>query len=209
MIVNDLTFNELSELIGSFLSLKDQHEIFRVLSHFYDQEIKSRDDLYGQTRIKLFYKGFSFHFPHMRQSNSGNLSFILEFKKRQGIWDKIFGRDTNEIVKDLENICKNNIHDIEFSCLSHTEKYEDCTIVYHYHKKALNKDWQKGYDISPVLIAPDAHHGNCFIEFLFNSACFRETGAGVVSLSSNWTTNIFNLSQGIKDDSKKLLNEIL
>jgi len=209
MIVNDLTFNELSELIGSFLSLKGQDEIFKTLSHFYDQEIKSRDDIYGQARIKLFYKGFSFRFPHVRQSNSDNLSFILEFKKRQGIWDKIFGGNIKEIVNDLEKICKNNIHDIEFSCLSHNEKYENCSIIYHYHKNALNEDWQIGYDISPLLIAPDAHHGNCFIEFLFNSACFRKTEAGAVSLSPKWTTNIYKLSQGIKKDSQKLLNELL
>jgi hypothetical protein len=209
MIVNDLTYTELSELIGSFLSLKRKDEILRVLSHFYDQEINSRDDVYNQTRIKLLYKGFSFRFPHMRQSNSGYLSFILEFKKRQGILDKMFGRATRELVDDLENICKNNIHDIEFSCLSHTEQYENCTIVYHYPKDALNEDWQAGYDISPLLIAPDAHHGNCFVEFLFNSACFRKTESGFVSLSPKWQTNIYNLSQGIKEDSQKLLNEIL
>jgi hypothetical protein len=207
--VNDLTFKELSELIGPFLSLRSQNEIFRILSHFYDLEITSRDDLYDQTRIKLLYKGFSFRFPHMRQSNSGYLSFIVEFKKKQTIGDKILGKVTKEIVNDLKKICKDNIPDIEFSRLSHTEKFENYSIVYHHHKNALNVNWQRGYDISPLLIAPDAHHGNCFVEFLFNSDCYKKTETGTVSLSSEWQNNICKLSQGIEEDAQALLDKNL
>jgi hypothetical protein len=145
----------------------------------------------------------------MRQSNSGYSSFIIEFKKKQANWDKIFGRATKELVNDLKKICKNNIPDIEFSCFSHTEKFDNYTIVYHYHKNALNENWQRGYDISPLLIAPDAHHGNCFVEFLFNSECFRKTETGIVSLSSEWQPKICNLSHGIEEDAKKLLGKIL
>ena len=209
MLVNDLTFNELSELIGPFLSLESQDEIFGILSHFYDQEIRSRDDLYGQTRIRLVYKGFSLRFPHIRQANSCYLSVIVEFKKKQAIWDKIFGRVTRGLVNDLKKICKNIIPDIEFSILSHTEKIDNYTIKYHHHKNALNQNWQSGYDISPLLIAPDAHHGNCFVEFLFNSECYRKTKTGIVSLSSEWRPNICNLSRGIEEDAQRLLGKNL
>ena len=34
---------------------------------------------------------------------------------------------------------------------SHTERIDNCTIKYHHHKNALNQNWQRGYDISPLL----------------------------------------------------------
>lgn len=205
MLLNDLTSYELDELIGALLTLKSIDEILAILSRYYDQEIKRRNDIYEQSRVKLAYKGFELKIRDIRRSKLGFTSLIAQFKKSENIWDKILKKATREIVNDLKKICQNSISDLEFSIFSHTPQLEDYAFLYHYDKKALNQNWQSGYEISPLLIAPDAHHGNCFVEFLFNADCYMKTKDGVIKLSPTWHSNICNVSKGIEEDGNKIL----
>lgn len=205
MLLNDLRPYELDELIGSFLTLKSIDKIFAILSRYYDQEIKSRNDIYKQSRVKLAYKGFDLQIRDIRRSKLGLTSLIAQFKKRENIWDKILKKATRKIVNDLKKICQDSISDLEFSIFSYTPQLENYTLLYHYDKKALNQNWQSGYEISPLLIASDAHHGNCFVEFLFNADCYMKTKDGAIKLSPTWYSNICNISKGIEEDAKKLL----
>ena len=205
MLLNDLAFYELDDLIGGFLTSKKTDEIFAILSRYYDQDIRSRNDIYEQSRVKLVYKGFNLDIQDIRPSKSGFTSLIAQFKKKANVWHKILKKPTIEIVNDLKKICQNCISDLEFSINSYAPQLEKYTVIYHYHKKALNQNWQNGYEISPLLIAPDAHHGNFFVEFLFNADCYIKTKEGAVKLSPTWHSNISNISKGIEEGAKKLL----
>lgn len=205
MLVNDLSTHELHRLIGTFLKLTNINEMFVILSRFYDQKIKDKDDLYKQYRIKLIYKGFDLRIKDIRSCNSTATSVIAEFKKRENIWDRVFKTTLKEIVKDLKDVSRKTISDLEFSIFSYTPQFENHIIKYHYDSKAFNRNWQNGYEISPLIIAPDIHDGNCFVEFLFNADCYTKTKEGDVKLSPTWNLNISNISKGIQEDARKLL----
>lgn len=211
MIIKDLSFNELHELIGIFLKLTNINEVLLVFSKLYNQEITNLDDLYKQslsypTSVKLVYKGFDIRIKHIRSSNSGFTNLIIEFKKKEGIWDKIFEKVSREVVNDLKWICQHIISDLSFSEFSFKPPYEKYTLKYYYDSNAFNDNFQSGYEISPLIIAPDAHDGNCFIEFLFNADCYIQTKEGnKTKISPTWESHIGNIKKGFEEAAKKYL----
>jgi hypothetical protein len=73
--------------------------------------------------------------------------------------------------------------------------------------RALNRHWKVGSDISPLLISPDVHHCNCFVEFFFNPGGYRRAGSKTV-LRDDWLASAFDVSEAIDQEVKRLLGEI-
>ena len=77
-------------------------------------------------------------------------------------------------------------------------------LVFIHDSLAFNQDWALGRDISPLLLCPDAHHGNCFVEFMFNPAGYtRQDGRTV--LRHDWLKNASIVSEEIERDARRLL----
>ena len=151
MVIKELSFNELHELIGIFLKLTNINEVLPVFSKFYNQEINNIDDLYKQslscpTSVKLVYKGFDIKIMHIMTSKSGFTSLSAEFKKKEGVWDKIFKRASRIVVNDLKEICRHVILNLYFDRYSFKPPYEKDTLEYYYDDNAFNDDSQSGYE---------------------------------------------------------------
>lgn len=209
MITKDLSFNELHELIGIFLKLTNINEVLSVFSKFYNQEIINIDDLYKQfsspTSVKLVYKGFDIRITDIRPSKSGFTSLCAEFKKKESIWYKIFKKTTREVVGDLKSICQDSISDLNFSKFSFTPPNENYTLKYYYDENAFNHNFQDGREISSLIIAPDAHDGNCFIEFLFNPDCYMQAKKEhKIEIRPTWKSHVSNIKKGIEESARKI-----
>lgn len=137
---------------------------------------------------------------------------ILQFKAPQKWWHGTLRDQNAAVVRALQDISRSFLSGLSFA------KYEarvpgdpfldegPLRLEYFHDARAFNRSWRAGYDISPLAIAPDAHHGKCFVEFLFNGAAYKRSGQFTV-LRDDWLAAAFAVSHGIEEEAKALLGE--
>jgi hypothetical protein len=166
-------------------------------------------DIVCQTKILVTYQGYRIDIRGLRWFQDKGASVNMQFKARQKWWHGF--RDQNAgLVRDLESICTSEISGLHFSRFQTTvpgDPFVDdgsLRLLFLHDSRALNRDWRVGTDISPLLITPDEHHGNCFVEFHFNPGGYGRDEAKTV-LRDDWLANIFNVSQAIEQEANLLL----
>jgi hypothetical protein len=166
-------------------------------------------DIACQNSVLVTYEGYRIDIRGIRLLKGKGVAVHVQFMAKQKWWH-IFKDPTGRIVRDLQNICANELRDLHFSRFEITLPDEPllpsdgCThFVFYHDSRAFNGKWKEGRDISPLLISPDAHHGNCFVEFEFNPGGYRRSGETTV-LRDDWATSAFDVSEAIECDANRL-----
>lgn len=201
MIENALSFDELHQFIGSFLRLNPQ-EILRSLERVLNTSIKSLDEVVCQNRVLVSYRGYRIDIRDLRPIAEIGLSVLIQFRAKQRWFHGFFWDQNKQIVQDLQRICQSHVKELTFKEFRHNNGSFDT--VFLYDSRAFNPDWKEGFDLSPLLIAPDAHDGKCFIEFLFNPGGYVRSGDEIL-LNKNWLSNSYSISKGIHEDAQRLV----
>lgn len=210
MIVNELTYSELLNLLRPILQLSPPEIILSNFKNILRIEIQTRDDIICQTQFLLKYKEYKIDIRDLRCIENKGMSIGMQFKAKKKWWHGIFKDQNLEIVADLKQICFTEIQGLQFGkftpiaqpdCLS---SEAPARLVYFYDSRAFNPNWKAGHDISPLLISPDAHHGKCFTEFQFNAGGYIRMGGKTV-LRDDWTESAFDISEGIERGARGLL----
>jgi hypothetical protein len=182
-------------------------------------------------RVPLRYKGYELHITHFRWFDAKGMAVHLNFrtpkkwwhadlrtsKKRwhgdfrteRKWWHGPFKDQNAELTDDLMRICTSEISGLDFAVyLQKIREYrqEPQEISVFHDSRALNEKWQWGFDISPLMVAPDAHHGRCFVEFFFwGGGYVRESGSfpdsEAIVLRWNWLDFAFDVSRDIEQRS--------
>jgi hypothetical protein len=209
MIENRLNLNELSRIIQPFIRLEPPSRITSALQDVLNIPVADFTDVICQTKILVTYNGYRMDIRDLRVLQGKGVSIHIQFKAKQRWWHRF--RDQNvEIVHDLQRICAEEMPNLHFRRLETTvpedpflDRGPMCLVFFH-DSRAFNPNWKQGRDISPLLIAPDAHHSNCFVEFQFNPGAYRRSG-GTTVLRDDWMASIFDVSEAIEQGAKGLL----
>ena len=210
MIENKLTHQELARILCPFLRLKPLSTILPTLQDVLGIPIDSRDAVLCQTKVLLTFEGYHVDIRDLRQTAPGAASIIMQFKAKQKWWHGLIRDQNRPIIEALQTICRGEIADLHFTRFEATPPGDPLLddgqqhLIFLHDSRAFNQRWQAGYDVSPLLISPDAHHGNCFVEFQFNSAAYFRSG-DATKLRDDWLAFAFSVSEGIDPDAKRLL----
>jgi len=210
MIENKLSLHELSRILRPFLCLEPLSTVFPSLQDVLGFPIQSRGDVVCQNKLLLTFEGYRVDIRDLRQSVPGAVSIIIQFKAKQKWWHRLIRDQNARVIRTLQDICRAEIADLDFTRFQTTLPGDlflndgQQHLVFLHDSRAFNQGWQAGYDISPLLIAPDSHDGNCFVEFQFNSAAYRRSG-NMTELKADWLTAAFSVSDGIEHDVKRVL----
>lgn len=174
MIENKLQKYELVRLLNPFLQLADANSIILELSDVLGIQIEKKGDIVCQNKILITYRGYRVDIRDLRQVDETGLAVCIQFKAKKKWWHGLFMNQNRPILNDLKEVCLLEINDLHFTRYSTTDTGDLLTdqgptdAIFYHDARAFNPRWRQGHDISPLLIAPDMHHGNCFIEFQFN-----------------------------------------
>ena len=211
MLENKLTFRELSGLIQPILRLDHVSAITSAFRDILHVPIAKPDDAVCQNKILVTYRDYRLDIRDFREVADKGFSIHLQFKSAQRWWHSF--RDQNlPLVRDLEAICLSEISGLNFARFE-TQAPPDpwadrpFKLVFLHDSRALKREWVAATDISPLLIGPDAHHGNCFVEFFFNPGGYHRVGATTV-LRDDWLHSAADVSQAIERDADRLLGRI-
>ncbi len=172
--------------------------------------IQKRDDIVCQTKVHLSYRGYRIDIRDLRWIEGSGFAVSIQFKAKQKWHHGIFRDQNRALLDDLQSMCRSEIAGLSFSPFSTTVPGDplmgegSIRLSFFHDSRAFNQNWSEGRDISPLLLAPDSHHGNCFIEFQFNPAGYVRQGDKTV-LRSDWLQNAFLISEGIESDAKRML----
>jgi hypothetical protein len=208
MLENKLTFRELSEVVQPILRLDQASAITAAFQNVFQVPIAKPDDIVCQNRILITYRDYRLDIRDFRYIAGKGFSIHLQFKSKQRWWHGF--RDQNRlVVRDLEAICRSEISDLQFARFE-TQAPPDpwvdgpFKLILLHDSRAFNREWIAATDISPLLIAPDAHNGNCFVEFHFNPGGYRREGAHTI-LRDDWLNSATDVSEAIQRDANRLL----
>lgn len=211
MIQNVLQPNELKRFIQPFLQLMDPDAAIGIFSEIIGHQINKREDIVCQTKIQLLYKGYQIDIRDLRVLEDTALAVSMQFKAKQKWYHNLFKDQNKEIVQDLQSICKSELPEISFrhfttkggNPILGNEQFE---LTFIHDSRAFNETWENGRDISPLVIAPDSHDGNCFVEFQFNPSCyFRDDGK--TQLRTDWQKNASLVSDEIERSARRMLGK--
>jgi hypothetical protein len=209
MLQNTLLDSDLEKMLRPFLRLADVNTVIASLSEVIGTPIKSREDIVCQSKVLLTYKGYRIDIRDLRLIGKA-FAVCIQFKAKQKWIHGLFGNQSKEIMDDLQRICKSEIADLHFARYVTTVPGDPMMGGGHVHltffhdSRALNRNWVEGRDVSPLLIAPDAHHGNCFVEFQLNPAGYFRDGSQT-KLRGDWLNNVSLITEGIESDAKRML----
>jgi hypothetical protein len=210
MIENKLTQEELCQILRPFFRLQPVSTILPIFQDVLHFPIQTKSDILCQNKVLLTFEDYRVDIRDLREIAPGAASIIIQFKAKKKWWHGLFRDQNVEVVRALQNICRSEITGLTFTRFDTTVPANPLIdggpqdLVFLHDSRAFNSDWQAGYDISPLLIAPDCHHGKCFVEFLFNSAAYRRSG-NITTLKDDWLSSAFTVSHGIEQSAKKLL----
>ena len=209
MIENKLNLNELSRIIQPFLRLEPPSRIISALQDVLSIPVADFNDVICQTKILVTYNGYRMDIRDLRTLQDKGVSIQIQFKAKQR-WRHSFRDQNAEIVRDLQRISAEEMSNLQFRRFETTvpgDPFLDkgpVRLVFFHDSRAFNPNWRQGTDISPLLIAPDAHHGNCFVEFQFNPGGYHRSG-GITVLRDDWMASAFDVSEAIERGAKRLL----
>jgi hypothetical protein len=210
MIQNTLQPHELKTLLRPFLRLADANSTVGTLSEVLGFPITKREDILCQTKVLLMYKEYRVDITDLRLLKDAGFAVHIQFKAKQKWTHGLFKDQNREIIQDLQSICESEIEGLSFETFKTTAAGDPLTgdgpldLVFIHDSRAFNQNWSSGRDISPLLLAPDAHHGNCFVEFLFNPAGYMRREGRTV-LRDDWLQSAFLISQGLERDARHIL----
>lgn len=209
MLQNTLQPSDLEKIIRPFLSLADVDTVISSLSEVLGSPIKRREDIECQSKVLLSYKGYRIDIRDLRLLGEC-FAVCIQFKAKQKWSHGLFGDQNKEIIHDLQRICQSEIDGLQFARYVTSVPGDPMMgdgqvhLTFIHDSRALNKNWVEGRDVSPLLIAPDAHHGNCFVEFQFNPAGYLREG-NRTKLRHDWLKNASLITEGIERDARRML----
>ena len=211
MIKNKLTLEELSCIVRPFLRLEPADVILRALETTLRITVKSRSDILCQKQLLVTFKGYRLDIRDLQVFEGRGLSLLMQFKAPTKWWRGLFHYQNAEVVSDLKRICQSEVDGLKFARYETTVAGDvddgplaRADVVLFHDSRALNRKWKYGYEVSPLTISPDAHHGNCFVEFLFNPLAYQRASDKTV-LREDWIDSASAISDGLEAAVKRLL----
>jgi len=210
MIVNELQFGELLDFLRPILRLESYDAISKSCESILRVPVGTTTGEPQHDKALLRYKGYKLDVLHFRWFDAKGMAVHLHFKAKKKWWHPLFNDQNAELVADLKRMCVAEIHQLTFEQYFHTPTPEFGTtkpvekLVYFHDAKALNRDWRHAFEISPLLIAPDSHHGNCFVEFFFWGGGYVRDN-GLTSLRANWSDSCNDVFQDIEREANRKL----
>lgn len=210
MIVNELQYGELLDFLRPILRLDSYEAISNACESILKMPVGTTTGEPQHNKPLLRYKGYKLDILHFRWFDAKGMAIHLHFKTKKKWWHRLFKDQNAELVADLKRICVAEICQLVFEQYTHTptpafgitEPVEE--LVYLHDARALNRDWRHAFDISPLLIAPDAHHGNCFVEFFFWGGGYLRDN-GLIALRPNWLDYSNDVFQDIERGANRRL----
>ena len=199
-------------MLRPFLCISESNNVIGELSEVLGIPIQKREDVVCQDKVLITYKGYRLDILDLRWIKDSGFSISIQFKMKKNWSHGIFTDQNKELVNDLERFCRQEIKDLTFKRFSTTVSgdsflvidTDQTPLVFFHDSQAFNPEWKAGRDISPLLISPDSHHGNCFVEFQFNPAAYMRQN-GTTMLRSNWRQKAFLISEEIENEAKRRL----
>lgn len=210
MIQNILERHELIRFLRPFLRLASAEEVVAELSSVLGIAIQSREDIVCQTKVHLSYQGYRIDIRDLRWIEGSGFAPTIQFKAKKKWYHGVFKDQIQPIIEDLKSICCSEIDGLTFKSFSASPptnpffREEPVVFTFLHDARAFNPEWSEGRDISPLLIAPDSHHGNCFVEFQFNPGGYYRNGSKTL-LRPDWLQSAFCISRGIESDARRRL----
>jgi hypothetical protein len=210
MIVNELQYCELLDFLRPILRLESYDTVSRACRSILKMPAGTTTGDAQHEKPLLRYKGYTLDVLHFRWFDAKGMAVHLHFKAKKKWWHPLFKDENADLIADLKRICVAEIHQLRFEQYFHTPAQEFGmaepveTLVCFHDARALNRKWRHAFDISPLMIAPDAHHGNCFVEFFFwGGAYLRDNG--LTTLRTNWLDHACDVSQDIEREASHRL----
>ena len=212
MIENKLQFSELSRLLHPFLCLLPFKEGICELEDILGISIRKENDIVCQTKVLLTYKGYRLEIKYLRWVADFGFAVIVQFNAKQKWAHGLFYDQNKQIVSDIQQICTSEIQGLTFSRFQTPfpepsfDESDSQSLVFYHDSRAFNPNWRTGagIDIAPLLLAPDAHHGNCFVEFSFNPGGYMHQ-SGTTILRPDWLKYAFTISVLIEREARQRL----
>jgi len=209
MIENKLTFAELADIIRPVLQLESLSAIMAKVEDVFRISCREPGDAVCQKKLLVTYEGYRIDIRDLRVIDGKGVAASIQFKAKQKWWHPF--RDQNaRVVRDLQRICTVAMHGLAFERFEATVPRaaflgeDEGRIVVYYDSRAFNERWRIAGDISPLLIAPDAHHGNCFVEFQFNPGGYQRSD-GATLLRDDWEGSACDISSAVRREAKRRL----
>jgi tetratricopeptide (TPR) repeat protein len=209
MIENLLQPREFERLLRAFIRMLPPNECLDELRKVIGIPADFEMDIVCQDKILVSFRGYRIQIRDLREIR-GAMSVSIEFKAKKKWWHGLFGDQNKALLHDLKNICISEVEGLKFESYEKMMPSDELTnlesarLEFLYDSRALNEYWDQGRDISPLLIAPDCHHGNCFVEFHLNSGAYFRQG-GKTRLRDDWMDCAFAVSDCIDESAKRLL----
>ena len=217
MLINELTFYELKSILEPIIKLEQMTDVVSKIGKTLNVTKPTRQNIqqYGN-EFHLRYKGFDIFISDLRWIKNQGPCIIIQLSRQSTKFESYLYKflpinnwfrklACGEVINDLQNICKSNIHNIKFVTNeiegydANNKKKERITFWASYPSVAYNNIWDEGRDISPVLITNEYHSGKWFIMYTFNAGSF-EIRNDKTALRDNWKDFIGQVSKSVNSE---------
>lgn len=214
MLVNELTFSELKSIIDPVIRLEPMIDVVSKIGEPLLIEKPSRKKIleHGNKQL-LRYKGFKVFISDLRWIKNQGPCIIIQLSNQITKFESFFYKYLSinnwfrklacqEVINDLQKICKSNIQNKNFAT-KELEAYNTngkinakFSFWVSYPSNAYNYNWDEGRDISPLLISNEYHSDKWFIMFSFNAGSF-EILNNQTTLRDDWEQYLGQVSKSI------------
>ena len=192
MIENKLSFNEISRFLSPVLALNCVNDSIAGFGKVFDFSFSQIDELYNY--LKKYYvqfEGFRLNIIDIKKNTEDHLHLHIQFRIDDKWWYN-FTSPERIVIKAIQDICKKQIYNLQFSKYNRTVsikeklKSKDYLYSYYYDSKAINNSLsEQGITISPLIIGVSNNGKYRFVELNFCALCYEKQNANVV-LKPNW-----------------------
>lgn len=205
MIENRLTGNELKKILLPIIKLKPLLTVISDIGSVFNIESKSPEDIVCQTQYLIIYKNYKIDITFLDEINGEGVSVAVQFKAKQKWWH-IFFNQNRSIIKHLKQTCQEEFYQLRFKQFEHfipeTIREPKINLIYFHDELAYNGKWEEAFEISPLIVAEDTHHGNCFVSFHFNANCYQRIKNKTI-LKMEWKDHIQDVVKYINKEATR------
>jgi hypothetical protein len=192
MIENRLSFIELSNFLSPIIALKNLGDSMISIEQVFDISIPHVDDLYNYlNKYYVQFEGFRLHIREMKKNAEGHIHLHFQLRIDNKWWHN-FTLPEKKVIKAIQDICKNQVHNLKFSKYSGTvfekERYETKSYLHSYYYDSMafnNSSSEDGIALSPLIIGFSNNGKYRFVEFNFCALSYEKQNSKVL-LKDNW-----------------------
>ncbi len=182
MLISELNFNNLCDFLRPILRKQSREDIHDAGASILNFSPCLEGEVRRHCEIKptLRYRNYDITVCLLCYYEGYGIAAHLTFRAKPKIWNLF---PNAGLVSDLKRACILSMGHLKFEKCDHDNKYGKVTA--YCDRRAINPEWDRSLDMSPLAICPSENDRYCYVELFFWGGAYKLLDGEVVP-RSDW-----------------------